>query len=77
MSIERPIPKLAVAGMQLLTATPVVFNTEEWPTSQDSKVCVSVWPLKAMEKVRILVQSWRSHEGSRTLRLSDFVTNGR
>jgi len=51
LCLERPTPKLAVAGMQLLTATAFVFNTEEWPTSQGSKVCVSVWPLKAMVKV--------------------------
>jgi hypothetical protein len=39
--------------MQLLTATNSVFNTEEWPASQGSKVCVFAWPLKAMVQVKL------------------------
>ena len=49
---ERTTPRLAVADMQLPTVTALVFNTEEWPKSQGSNVCVSVWPLEAMVKVK-------------------------
>jgi hypothetical protein len=76
LCLERPILKLAVAGMQLLTVTVLVFNTEEWPTNQGSKVCVSVWPLSHDKGKAIPVHAWTGPESSRKLKLSDFMSNG-